>query len=197
MPRCSSASRMRGPGVTTPRTRAIALRAIAYRAVMRYTVNRTLSEALSENVVALTSRMRAMVQDGCRRFGFGHRGNGVHGRRNASAGDGCPGLSVGGFSGDREGYRCGECGGIPQSDCAGRGGFRADASECRPSSRAPKLLARRPAKPGAFARWSRSIARCRRITSSVAVWKRSRTVSRGVFTRSSIPAFSGMEVSCG
>ncbi len=39
-----------------------ALRAIAYRAVMRNTVNRTLSEALSENVLTLTSRMRAVVQ---------------------------------------------------------------------------------------------------------------------------------------
>jgi membrane protease subunit HflK len=39
-----------------------ALRAIAYRAVMRTTVNRTLAEALSENVVTTTARMRAMVQ---------------------------------------------------------------------------------------------------------------------------------------
>jgi regulator of protease activity HflC (stomatin/prohibitin superfamily) len=48
-----------------------ALRAIAYRAVMRSTVNRTLSEALSENVVALTSRMRAMVQDDADALGLG------------------------------------------------------------------------------------------------------------------------------
>jgi regulator of protease activity HflC (stomatin/prohibitin superfamily) len=41
---------------------ADALRAIAYRAVMRNTVNRTLAEALSENVVATTARMREMVQ---------------------------------------------------------------------------------------------------------------------------------------
>jgi membrane protease subunit HflK len=39
-----------------------ALRAVAYRAVMRNTVNRTLAEALSENVVTTTARMRAMVQ---------------------------------------------------------------------------------------------------------------------------------------
>jgi regulator of protease activity HflC (stomatin/prohibitin superfamily) len=39
-----------------------ALRAIAYRAVMRSTVNHTLAEALSENVVTTTARMRAMVQ---------------------------------------------------------------------------------------------------------------------------------------
>jgi regulator of protease activity HflC (stomatin/prohibitin superfamily) len=39
-----------------------ALRAIAYRAVMRTTVNRTLAEALSENVVTTTARMREMVQ---------------------------------------------------------------------------------------------------------------------------------------
>jgi regulator of protease activity HflC (stomatin/prohibitin superfamily) len=41
---------------------ADALRAIAYRAVMRNTVNHTLAEALSENVVTTTARMRAMVQ---------------------------------------------------------------------------------------------------------------------------------------
>ena len=39
-----------------------ALRAIAYRAVMRSTVNRTLNDALSENVVTTTAHMREMVQ---------------------------------------------------------------------------------------------------------------------------------------
>jgi membrane protease subunit HflK len=39
-----------------------AIRAIAYRAVMKNTVNRTLSEALSENVALLTARMRDDVQ---------------------------------------------------------------------------------------------------------------------------------------
>jgi regulator of protease activity HflC (stomatin/prohibitin superfamily) len=42
---------------------ADALRAIAHRAVMRTTVNRTLAEALSENLVAMTARMKSMVQD--------------------------------------------------------------------------------------------------------------------------------------
>jgi regulator of protease activity HflC (stomatin/prohibitin superfamily) len=41
---------------------ADALKAIAYRAVMRSTVNHTLAEALSENVVTTTAQMRAMVQ---------------------------------------------------------------------------------------------------------------------------------------
>jgi len=41
---------------------ADALRAIAYRAVMKSTVGRTLTQALSENVAALASQMRAMVQ---------------------------------------------------------------------------------------------------------------------------------------
>jgi regulator of protease activity HflC (stomatin/prohibitin superfamily) len=50
---------------------ADALRAVAYRAVMRSTVNRTLSDALSENVVRLTGRMRAMVQDDADRLGLG------------------------------------------------------------------------------------------------------------------------------
>jgi regulator of protease activity HflC (stomatin/prohibitin superfamily) len=39
-----------------------AIRAIAYRAVMKNTVNRTLSEALSENVALLTAQMRDDVQ---------------------------------------------------------------------------------------------------------------------------------------
>ena len=47
------------------------LRAIAYRAVMRTTVNHTLTEALSENVVALTARMREMVQEDADAMGIG------------------------------------------------------------------------------------------------------------------------------
>lgn len=50
---------------------ADALKAVAYRAVMRNTVNRTLTEALSENVAALTSRMRAMVQQDADALGLG------------------------------------------------------------------------------------------------------------------------------
>jgi regulator of protease activity HflC (stomatin/prohibitin superfamily) len=50
---------------------AAALRAIAYRAVMRSTVNRTLAEALSENVVTLTAQMRAMVQREADALGLG------------------------------------------------------------------------------------------------------------------------------
>ena len=50
---------------------ADALKAVAYRAVMRNTVNRTLTEALSENVAALTSRMRTMVQQDADALGLG------------------------------------------------------------------------------------------------------------------------------
>jgi regulator of protease activity HflC (stomatin/prohibitin superfamily) len=50
---------------------AEALKAIAYRAVMRSTVNRTLSEALSENVATLTARMRTMVQSDADALGLG------------------------------------------------------------------------------------------------------------------------------
>ena len=50
---------------------AEALKAIAYRAVMRNTVNRTLSEALSENIAALTARMRGMVQSEADALGLG------------------------------------------------------------------------------------------------------------------------------
>jgi membrane protease subunit HflK len=49
----------------------IALRAIAYRAVMKATVGRTLAEALSENVAVLTARMRAMVQTDAEILGLG------------------------------------------------------------------------------------------------------------------------------
>jgi regulator of protease activity HflC (stomatin/prohibitin superfamily) len=50
---------------------ASALRDIAYRAVMRNTVNRTLDEALSQNVVAVAERMRAMVQREADSLGLG------------------------------------------------------------------------------------------------------------------------------
>jgi regulator of protease activity HflC (stomatin/prohibitin superfamily) len=50
---------------------ADALRAIAYRAVMRNTVNHTLAEALSENVVSLTGRMREQVQQEADALGLG------------------------------------------------------------------------------------------------------------------------------
>jgi regulator of protease activity HflC (stomatin/prohibitin superfamily) len=50
---------------------ADALRAIAHRAVMRSTVNRTLSEALSENVVRLTEHMRTTVQQDADALGLG------------------------------------------------------------------------------------------------------------------------------
>jgi regulator of protease activity HflC (stomatin/prohibitin superfamily) len=48
-----------------------ALRAIAYRAVMQATVGRTLAEALSENVTALTAKMRAGVQADADALGLG------------------------------------------------------------------------------------------------------------------------------
>jgi membrane protease subunit HflK len=48
-----------------------ALSALAYRAVMRNTVNRTLAEALSENVATLTDDMRATVQRGADSLGLG------------------------------------------------------------------------------------------------------------------------------
>lgn len=47
------------------------LSAIAYRAVMRNTVNLTLSEALSQNVAILTSRMREMIQSEADSLGLG------------------------------------------------------------------------------------------------------------------------------
>jgi regulator of protease activity HflC (stomatin/prohibitin superfamily) len=50
---------------------AEALRAIAYRAVMRSTVNRTLSDALSQNVATLTGQMRSMVQQDANALGLG------------------------------------------------------------------------------------------------------------------------------
>ncbi len=49
----------------------VALKALAYRAVMRNTVNRTLTDALSENVALLTTRMRGMVQADADSLGLG------------------------------------------------------------------------------------------------------------------------------
>ncbi|MDR3606257.1 MAG: protease modulator HflK [Oligoflexia bacterium] len=48
-----------------------ALKAISYRAVMRSTVNLTLSEALSQNLTALTAKMREMVQKDATALGLG------------------------------------------------------------------------------------------------------------------------------
>lgn len=48
-----------------------ALRAIAYRAVMRSTVNLTLSEALSQNIAILAEKMRGMVQKDADDLGLG------------------------------------------------------------------------------------------------------------------------------
>ena len=48
-----------------------ALRAIAYRAVMKSTVGRTLTQALSENVATLTAQMHAMVQADADALGLG------------------------------------------------------------------------------------------------------------------------------
>jgi modulator of FtsH protease HflK len=50
---------------------AAALKAIAYRAVMRSTVDLTLSEALSQNVAILTGQIRAMVQKEADNLGLG------------------------------------------------------------------------------------------------------------------------------
>jgi regulator of protease activity HflC (stomatin/prohibitin superfamily) len=50
---------------------ADALRAIAYRAVMKATVGRTLAEVLSENVAILTAQMRARVQADADALGLG------------------------------------------------------------------------------------------------------------------------------
>jgi membrane protease subunit HflK len=50
---------------------ADALKAIAYRAVMRSTVNLTLSQALSQNIVTLTGQMRSMVQHDADALGLG------------------------------------------------------------------------------------------------------------------------------
>ena len=50
---------------------AEALRAIAYRAVMRSTVNRTLADALSQNVVVLAEQMRSKVQEEADALGLG------------------------------------------------------------------------------------------------------------------------------
>jgi len=48
-----------------------ALSAIAYRAVMRNTVNLTLSDALSQNISVLTGRMREMIQRDADALGLG------------------------------------------------------------------------------------------------------------------------------
>ncbi len=50
---------------------ADALRAIGYRAVMRATVDRTLADAMSENVATLTAAIHASIQDEADKLGLG------------------------------------------------------------------------------------------------------------------------------
>jgi regulator of protease activity HflC (stomatin/prohibitin superfamily) len=50
---------------------AVALRAIAYRAVMRSAINLTLSQALSQNLATLTKQMRARAQKEADTLGLG------------------------------------------------------------------------------------------------------------------------------
>ncbi len=50
---------------------AVALKAIAYRAVMRSTVDLTLSDALSQNIATLTGQMQQMVQQEADTLGLG------------------------------------------------------------------------------------------------------------------------------
>ena len=55
----------------------------------------------------------------------------------------------------------------------------------------------RPAKPGVFACWSRSITVRRKTSSSAAGWRRSKRVSQGGATQLWIPVSSEMEVRYG
>ena len=159
---------------------ADALQAIAYRAVMRTTVNRTLSEALSENVADLDGAHARHGAAGCRRPRPRRRSHGLHGRRHASAGARGFRLPGRGLRGARKGDRGRQCPGLPQSDRAAGRRLRSWSARTPPARKAPKRSPRRRARPGAFARWSRSIAPRPRNTSSAAVWRRSRRASRGV-----------------
>jgi hypothetical protein len=87
---------------------AQALSAIAYRAVMRNTVNLTLSDALSQNVAVLTGRMREMIQREADALGLGVEVLGVHGGRHASTGGGGQGLSGRGLGRASKGHGGGE-----------------------------------------------------------------------------------------
>ena len=97
---------------------ADALRAIAYRAVMRYTVNRTLSDALSENVATLDRANARHGAAGSGRARSRRRGHGLHGGRHASAGAGGFRLRGRGLGRAREGDRRRERTGLSQSDGA-------------------------------------------------------------------------------
>ena len=157
---------------------ADALRAIAYRAVMRSTVNRTLSEALSENVATLDAHICAtMVQQDADALGLGVE---------------VVGFTVGGMhppvpvAADYEAVVSAELGKVTavvnaqayrnQTVPAAEAAVLTER-ECGPRGRRAGAGAWRRAKPGAFARWSRSIAPRPRNISSAAVWRRSRRAS--------------------
>jgi regulator of protease activity HflC (stomatin/prohibitin superfamily) len=175
---------------------ADALRAIAYRAVMRSTVNRTLSDALSENVVKLTGSMRAMVQEDADALGLGVK---------------VVGFTVGGMhppvpvASDYEAVASAELGKVTAAAKLRRISIGPCPRPKRSSSwtptalvqRAPKPSVARRGRPGAFAHWSHSTVPPQRSTCSVAVSSRSRAVWQDVVSRSWIPASSGMEASYG
>ena len=136
---------------------ADALRAIAYRAVMRSTVNRTLSEALSENVATLTARDARHGAAGCRRLGLGvevlaFTVGGMH-----------PPVPV---APDYEAVVSAELGKVTavvnaqafrnQTVPAAEASVVADENTAR--AEGAEALARAAGEAGAFARWNRSIA---------------------------------------
>ena len=88
---------------------ADALRAIAYRAVMRSTVNRTLADALVGKRRDVDRQHARDGAAGCRRSGSRRRDRGLHRRRHAPAGAGGGRLRGRGFRGAREGHRGCQC----------------------------------------------------------------------------------------
>lgn len=175
---------------------ADALRAIAYRTVMRSTVNRTLSEALSENVVTLTHNMRTTVQHDADALGLGVE---------------VMGFTVGGMhppvmvAPDYQAVVSAELRKVTavvnaqvyRNETVPAAEASVLISEKSPGRKAPRISARPPAKPGVSGHWSPSTESLQQNISSGAASRRSRVGSSKKDLPSSILAFSGTEVSCG
>ena len=161
-------------------------------------MNRTLAEALSENVVTTTAHMRDMVQQDADALGLGVE---------------VLGFTVGGMhppvpvASDYQAVVSAELGkvtavvnaqAVRNRTVPARRELPSWSSENNARAEGAEALAKAAGEAWSFLHVGVAVSAPRqRNTSSAAVWRRSRRASRVAASRSWMPAFSGMEVSCG
>ena len=187
-------------GATAAQNPTDALRAIAYRAVMKSTVGRTLAQALSENVAALTARdARAWSQADARRARLGvevvgFTVGGMHppvARRRRLPGRGL-GRAREDHGGDRRAGRT-------ATQLVPRRRPSAHRRERRPRAKAPRRSARRAGEAWSFRALESEVQRrAARSSASGGGWRAlEEHASRGDASRWSMRASSATGVSCG